>query len=108
MTTNATSGDYLEMKKRRALNDEFFPNRASSTYLANKQYTTVMFTASVDEDQLIQLPQRYDVKMVYGSTLATYDTGLSREKELFPISRKAVSRYEKEKNPNYLKYGIQK
>ena len=73
MTTNATSGDYLEMKKRR------------------------MFTASVDEDQLNQLPQRYDVKMVYGSTLATYDTGLSREKELFPISRKAVSRYEKEK-----------
>jgi hypothetical protein len=45
---------------------------------------------------------------VYRSTLATYDTGLSREKELFPISRKAVSRYEKEKNPNYLKYGIQK
>jgi hypothetical protein len=33
-------------------------DRASSTYLANKQYTTVMFTASVDEDQLIQLPQR--------------------------------------------------
>jgi hypothetical protein len=44
--------------------------------------------------------------MVYGDALATYDTGLSREKEFVPISRKAVSRYKKEKNPNYLKYGL--
>jgi hypothetical protein len=106
MTTNATSGDYLEMKKRRALNAEFFPDRSSSNYLANKQYTNVMLTPSVDEDRLFQLPQRYDVKMVYGDALATYDTGLSRKKEFVPISRKAVSRYKKEKNPNYLKYGL--
>ena len=33
MTTNATSGDYLEMKKRRALNDEFFPDRSCIKYI---------------------------------------------------------------------------
>jgi len=102
--TTTSSSDYLDYKKRKAIDADFFPDRNSSTYLTNKQYTTVLSTTYRNEDLICEMPKRFGVNITYDDALATHDTSLER-KQLFIVPRKPISKYRKQKDENYMKYG---
>ena len=49
---NASSSDYIEVKKRKQMNI-CQPDRSASSYVSNKQYVVLQTTASVDHDELL-------------------------------------------------------
>jgi hypothetical protein len=101
--TTTSSSDYLDYKKRKALDTDFFPDRNSSTYVTNKQYTSVVSTPYRNEDLICENPKRFGVHITHDDALATHDTSLER-KQLHIVSRKPISKYQKQKDPNYMKY----
>ena len=107
MPDNTSSSYYLQLKKRKALDTDFFPNRDASTYTTNKQYTTVVSTPYRNEDFICELPQRFGVEITHQDALATYDTTLEYKKPLFIVQRKPQSFYRKQKNPQYMQYSKQ-
>lgn len=103
--TTTSSSDYLDYKKRKAIDADFFPDRSSSTYLTNKQYTTVVSTTYRNEDLVCENPRRFGVHITHHDALATYDTSLEkRNQPLFIVPRKPISKYRKKKDENYMKY----
>ena len=102
--TTTSSSDYLEYKKRKALDADFFPDRNSSTYVTNKQYTSVVSTTYRNEDLIYEAPSRFGVQITHHDALATYNTSLERAKPLVIVSRKPISKYRKQKDENYMKY----
>ena len=104
MMTTTSSSDYLDYKKRKALDADFFPDRNSSTYVTNKQYTTVVSTTYRNEDLVCETPCRFGVQITHNDALATYDTSLERAKPLVIVSRKPISKYRKQKDVSYMKY----
>ena len=104
MSDNTSSGDYLQMKKRKALDTDFFPNRDASTYTTNKQFTTVISTTYRNEDLICELPKRFGVEITHNDALATYDTSIEVKKPLFIVPRKSQSYYRKQKDPCYMQY----
>lgn len=57
-----STGDYIEVKKRKALNI-CNPQRNASAYVANKQYIVLQTTASVDYDDNLEQTKRFDVEL---------------------------------------------
>jgi len=102
--TTTSSSDYLDYKKRKALDTDFFPDRHASTYVTNKQYSTVVSTTYRNEDLVYETPSRFGVHITHQDALATHDTSLERPKQLFVVSRKPISHYLKQKDVNYMKY----
>lgn len=59
---NASSSDYLAVKKRKHLPVQCPPPDASA-YTANKQYVTLQTTAVSDDQGCLQRSERFDVKL---------------------------------------------
>ena len=101
--TTTSSSDYLQLKKRKAIDADFFPDRNASTYLINKQYTSVVSTPYMNEDLICETPNRFGVKISHQDALATHDTSLETN-QLFIVPRKPISIYRKQKSIDYMKY----
>lgn len=102
--SNTSSSDYLQLKKRKAVDADFFPDRNASTYMRNKQYTTVVGTPYRNEDFVCELPNWFGAQITHQDALATYDTSVEIDKPLFIIPRKPISKYKKQKSEHYMEY----
>lgn len=59
---NPTSGDYIEVKKRKQM-EIYNPLPESSAYITNKQYLTIQTTATSDEEGCLIPSERYNIKL---------------------------------------------
>ena len=83
---NASSSDYMEVKKRKQMNI-CQPDRSASSYVSNKQYVVLQTTASVDHDELLEESQRFKVPLPV-TDLAILSFPSRRTYPMFSIPRK--------------------
>lgn len=83
---NASSSDYMEIKKRKQINI-VNPERSASSYTSNKQYVVLQTTASLDYDKCLEKSTRFHVSLP-STDLAILSFPSRRTYPMFSILRK--------------------
>ena len=83
---NASSSDYMEIKKRKQMNI-VNPDRSASSYTSNKQYVVLQTTASLNSDEFLEKSTRFDVSLPI-TDLAIISFPSRRTYPMFSIPRK--------------------
>jgi hypothetical protein len=83
---NASSSDYMEIKKRKQI-IIVNPERSASSYTSNKQYVVLQTTASLDYDECLENSTRFNVSLP-STDLAILSFPSRRTYPMFSIPRK--------------------